>query len=198
MFLVLLIFFDSEGGWRRAATSGKSVLRTFFLHLFPMLLVGCVAEGYGILHWGKPIGNFGARRTYPLEQVLPLEACHFAAGLVVVLICAWVLGALADTFKQRQKFSQKLVVSVFSLGPIFLMRMADAFPAVNPWLSWGIGAFLVATLLYQGLPRVFHLDPAHALGVYLSASVLVILISCLSRVLILLVVQPRLLVADLG
>jgi hypothetical protein len=73
------------------------------------------------------------------------------------------------------------------------MRVADAFPAINPWWSWGLGAILVVALLYQGLPRVLDLDPAHSLGLYMSYSLIVVLISGVGRVLMLMLVQPRLL-----
>jgi len=193
MFLIFIMLFDPESGWHKAAHSGRSVLRTLLLHMLPLLLLGCVAEGFGMIQWGKPVGQFGARRPYELAQVIPLQACYFAAGLLMVLICAVILRGMADTFQRRQRFSQALVISVFGLGPVFLMRVADAFPAINPWLSWGIGALLVVALLYQGLPRIFHLDPAHALGVYLSCSVVLVLVSGLVRVLMLMLVQPRLL-----
>jgi hypothetical protein len=198
MFLVLTMLFDPATGWERAVKSGRSVLRTLFLHLFPMLLLGCIAEGYGMTRWGKPVGDFGARKTYELAQIIPLQLCHFAAAVIVVCICAVVLATLADTFQQRQKFSQALLVSVFALGPVFLMRVADAFPAINPWLSWGIGAVLVVAFLYQGLPRALYLDPAHALGFYLSSSIMVVLLAGLSRLVMLMVVQPRLLGTHVG
>jgi hypothetical protein len=196
MFLALIMILDPTRGWERAARSGRSVLRILLLHLFPMLLLGCVAEGYGMNRWGKPAGEFGARKTYDLAQIIPFQLCYIATGLITVCICAVVLGALADTFQPRQKFSQALVVSVFALGPVFLMRVADAFPAINPWLSWGIGAVMVVAFLYHGLPRVLHIDPAHALGYYVSSSVMVVLISGLIRVLMLMLVQPRLLAAS--
>lgn len=187
------MFFDPAQGWHRAGLSGRSVARTILLHLVPMLLLGCLAEGYGMVHWGKPVGDLGARKTYPLEQVVPLQAAHFVAAIVLVLVCAVMVRSLADTFQRRQNFAQALVVSVFGLGPVFLVRVADAFPVINPWLSWSVGALLMVALLYQGLPRVFHLDPAHALGVYMSCSMLMVLLAGLTRVVMVLLVQPRLL-----
>lgn len=195
MFLILIMLFDPASGWEKAAKSGGSVLRTLFLHLLPMLLLGCLAEGYGMTHWGKRVGELGARKLYEPVSVFYLQACHLVAGLVVVFLCAVVLRALADTFQRRQKFPQLLLVSAFSLGPVFLMRLADAFPVINPWLSWGVGAVLVVAFLYQGLPRVLYLDPAHALGLYMSSSILFVLMAGLSRVVMLMLVQPRLLEA---
>jgi hypothetical protein len=193
MFLVVAMFFDPQRAWEHAARTGRNGWRTLGLGFLPLLLLGCVAETYGMMHWGKAAGDFGGRHVYGLETALRLQAFHALAGLLLVLICAIALRAITDTFKRRQSFAQALVVAVYGLGPVFIARVADAFPAINPWLSWGIGALLAVTLLYQGLPRVFHIDPAHALGVYLSGSVLVVLISGIMRLVMVMIVQPRLL-----
>jgi len=198
MFLVLQILFDPQSGWRRAVTSGRSVRRTLILHLLPLLLVGCVVEGFGIVMWGKPAGDFGGRQTFELGKVMPFEVCHAFAGLVVVLVCAFMLVMMASTFQRRQRFSRVLVVCVFSLGPVFLARIADAFPSINPWLSWGVAALVTVAFLYQGLPRVLHIDPAHAMGLYVSASVAVVLVSGVARVLMVMLVQPLLLTVATG
>ena len=193
MFLVFLILFDPANGWRRVAESCRSLARLVFIHLLPLLLIGCVAEGYGIMRWGKRVGDFGATRTYELPQVIGYQACHFVAGLMVVLLSAWVLKVVSNTFQHRQKFIQALAVSVFALGPVFLLRICDAFPMINPWISWGIGAVLVVAFLYQGAPRVMHLDPAHALGVYMSSAVLLVMISGLGRFVVVMFLQSKVL-----
>lgn len=193
MILVLAMFFDPQRAWEHAAKSGRSSWRTLGLGLLPLLLLGCVAEAYGMTHWGKAAGDFGGRQVYGLDIALRLQAWHALSGLFLVLVCAVVLRAITDTFKRRQSFAQALVVSVYGLGPILIARMADAAPAINPWLSWGIGALLAVALLYQGLPRVFHIDPAHALGAYLTGSILVVLISGILRLVMVMIVQPRVL-----
>ena len=40
---------------------------------------------------------------------------------------------------------------------------------------------LTMWILYQGIPRVMQPDPTHAFGVYLSASIVVVLTSGLAR-----------------
>ena len=193
MFLTFLIIFDPAGGWSRAAESGRTVARAIFLHLLPLVLLGCVAEGAGMVRWGKRIGDYGAVRHFPMPDVMRYEVCHFALGLGVVFLCALMLKFLSNTFQARQKFAQALTVSVFGLGPVFLMRVFDAFPAVNPWISWAIGAALIAMVLYQGLPRVMSLDPSHALGVYLSGVMLLVLTSGIARMLVVLYLQGKVL-----
>jgi len=195
MLLVLLTVFEPSVAWNRIATRGHSPLRVLLLHLLPMLLVGCAAEAYGLVHWGKPVGEGDARQTYEITSVLIYEACYLGASLLTVLGAALLLRTLADTFQRRQRPAQALTVSVFGMGPVFLARVADAFPAVNPWLSWAIGALIMMAVLYQGLPRVFHLDPAHAMGMYMSSAVLMLLLSGMVRVFMLLSAQKTLLVS---
>lgn len=193
MFLVLLMIFDAEAGWSRAVESSRSTIRIFILHLLPLLLLGCIAEGLGMMRWGKHVGQFGTMRLFTLEEVLRYQACHFAVGLVVVCLGALALRGLSNTFHVRQTFRQGLAVSVFGLGPVFMMRVVDAFPGLFPWVGWFIGAALTVGVLYQGVPRVMRLDPAHALGVYMSSAMVLVLASGLGRLLVIYILQQKVL-----
>jgi hypothetical protein len=180
-------------GWQRAVEASRSVTRLLLLHLLPMLLLGCVAESYGLTRWGRALSELGTVKVFTLREVLPYQACHFAGGLLAVLISAFVLRGLGNTFHRREKFVPALAASVFGLGPVFLLRVCDAFPAFNPWVSWLIGAVLAAAILYQGVPRLLRLDPAHALGVYLSSILVLVLASALLRMATIMLIQPKLL-----
>ena len=194
MLLVLLTVFEPSAAWNRIAPRGHNPFRVLCFHLLPMLLLGCAAEAYGLVHWGRPVGEADARQTYELTSVLIYEACYLGANLLVVLAGALLLRMLADTFQRRQRLAQALTVSAFGMGPVFLARVADAFPAINPWISWAIGALIMVAVLYQGLPRVFHLDPAHALGMYMSSAVLMLLLTGMVRVFMLLSAQKTILI----
>lgn len=193
MFLVLLMIFDPEGGWGRAAESARSTFRVVFLHLFPLVLIGCVAEGFGMMRWGKRVGPFGTVKSFTIPEVVAYEACQFGVALVVVCLGAIVLKGLSNTFHSRQKFTQALAVSTFGLGPIFLMRLFDAFPTVFPWVPWIVGAGLTMGIMYQGVPRLMRLDPADALGVYVSSMLVLVLASGIGRLLIIHFVQVKML-----
>lgn len=175
------MFFDPATGWRLASEAGRSWSRLIFLHALPLLLVGCVAEGYGMLRWGKHVGEFGATRHFELPDVVRYEAVRFSLAVLLVLVVAALVRVLANTFHARNDFRPAFTVAVFGLGPVLLLRIADAFPAVNMWVSWGIGAVLAAAVLYQGIPRVLRADPAHAIGLYLSSAMLVLLGSGLAQ-----------------
>ncbi|HEU5071598.1 MAG TPA: YIP1 family protein [Verrucomicrobiae bacterium] len=184
MLLLLLMMFDPMGGWSRAAASGRSVVRIFLIHLLPLLLLGCVAEGAGMVHWGKSVGEFGALKVYPLADAVRYEACQFGLLLLIVLIGAVAVKNLGNTFHVRERYLPALTVCVFGLGPIFLLRVLDAFPTINPWISYAIGAVLMAMVLYQGLPHVMRPDPAHAFGYYVSTVTVLLLLTALGRMLV--------------
>lgn len=193
MFLVILMIFDPAGGWGRAAESARSTARVLLLHLLPLLLLGCVAEGYGMMNWGKRVSQYGTMKKFTLAEVLPYQACQFGVALAVVLLGAVVLRGLANTFHTRQQFTQALAVSVFGLGPVFLLRVCDALPAIPPLVPWIIGAVLTMAILYQGVPRVMHLDPSHALGVYMSSMMVLLLASGIGRLLVVYFLQEKIL-----
>lgn len=187
------MIFDAEAGWGRAVESSRSTIRILLLHLLPLLLLGCIAEGFGMMHWGKHVGQFGTVRFFTLEEVVRYQACHFGVELIVVCLGALALRGLGNTFHVRQTFRQGLAVSVFGLGPVFMLRVLDAFPGLFPWVAWIIGAALTVAILYQGVPRVMRLDPAHALGVYLCSAMVLVLASGLGRMLVIHILQQKVL-----
>lgn len=193
MFLTLLMIFLPEAGWSRAAEASRHAVRVVLLHMLPLILFGCVAEAFGMMKFGKLVGRFNIPKTCSLEQVLQYQACQFVVAVATILLCAYVIRYLGNTFHTRQKFMPAMTVAVFGLGPIFLMRLCDAFPSVNPWLSWGIGAVFTAAIMYQGAPRVMRLDPAHALGFYMSSLLVLVLTSGIARVLVVGILKAKIL-----
>lgn len=52
---------------------------------------------------------------------------------------------------------------------------------MHPAVTWLLGMGVSVWILYQGIPRVMLPDPTHAFGLYLSAMIVVILTSGLTR-----------------
>jgi uncharacterized membrane protein YecN with MAPEG domain len=53
--------------------------------------------------------------------------------------------------------------------------MFNGFGDLTPWISWLIGILLTIAVIYHGVPRVMQPDPAHAFGLYMTASLLLLL-----------------------
>jgi hypothetical protein len=88
---------------------------------------------------------------------------------------------IAQTFQCRLAFLQVFTTMAYGFTPMFLVHFLDASAAVNPVVPWLLGMVLAMWVLYQGIPRVMQTDPTHAFGVYLSAMIVVFLISGLVR-----------------
>lgn len=182
MIKAFLFVFEPVKTWDKVARTTHSVGGLVTRNLLPMLLITAVVEGYGLVNWGKhPAMSYQGLRKFPVGQVAVYEALLLVLLSGVLLVVAQVLRALGETFHSRHTFAQALTVVVHGLSPLFVLRLLDAFPLVNPWVSWSIGILLSMAILYQGLPRIMMPDPPHALGLYLTSCLVVLLATGLVR-----------------
>jgi hypothetical protein len=126
-----------------------------------------------------------------VEAAAYYGAAQVVMSLALVFIGAKVIQAFGGTFHSRHTYTQCFVLAAYTLGPLFLVRLLDAFPAVSPWLSFGIGMLLCVMVMYQGLPRMLEPDPPHTMGLYLSSAVLLVTLGALARLLTLMVLDGK-------
>ena len=181
MIRVLLLIFDPVGTWERIVADKRRWPFVFAAYLLPLLLLVGIGEGYGLMHWGKPRGAASYIEHFSLRETLAYEGGQIVLSFLVVLICAKLVESLGETFHGRHNFSQAVTAVAYALGPIFLLRLLDAFPGVSPWVGWGIGIVLMIVILYHGLPRAMEPDPAHAFGLFLVSILLLMMVSGLAR-----------------
>ena len=110
-----------------------------------------------------------------------MEAAQILLLLAAVFFSANVLKSIGETFHGRHTYTQAFTAVAYSLGPLFLLRLLDAFAAVSPWVSWSIGIILSIGVLYQGLPRTMEPDPSHAFGLYLMSALMLVMVTGLVR-----------------
>ncbi len=120
-------------------------------------------------------------KKFSNSEAVVVEAGQLLFSLAVVFIGAKLVKAVGETFRGRHTFAQAFTAVAYGLGPLFLLRLFDAFSGVSPWATWAIGIMLSIAVLYQGLPRAMEPDPAHAFGVYLMSAVLLVLVTGLAR-----------------
>ena len=181
MIKALLLIFSSEATWLRIAETPRRWGVLLASYVLPMVLLVCVAEGYGLAHWGKPHGQIVMLKPFSGTFVVVYEVVRLAISLGTVLLAARLIKALAETFHQRHTFSQAFTVAAYGLSPYFLLRLLDAFPGVNPWVTWLIGILLSIAILYSGIPLIMRPDPPHAFGLYLMSSMFLVIITGLLR-----------------
>ena len=187
MIKAVFLIFEPSVAWDRVAQSRRGVGFILFFYLLPMLLLVAGVEGWGLVTLGKWQPVFQKMRGFQLpehlQEVVTLEAAQLLLALATVFIAAHVIKTVSGTFQGYCTFQQAFSLVAYGLSPMFLLRLLDALPRMNPWVSWTIGIILTIWVLYQGVPRVLMPDPTHAFGLYLSTVIIIVLTTGLARLL---------------
>ncbi len=149
-------------------------------YLLPIWLIAFVAEGYGLVHWGKPRGIVSVLKPYTNSEALIFEILQLILMFVIVLVGTKLIKALGETFHGRNTFAQAFTVTAYGLAPLFAIRILDMFKEVSSWIywiTWIIGLMMSFALLYHGIPRVMLPDPPHAFGLFLTSCLLLGMVS---------------------
>jgi hypothetical protein len=175
MIKALLLLFAPGVAWNRILLTQRGLGVILLVYLLPLLVLVSLGEGAGLVYWGKWRGIVARRHTFPAGEVLILEAIQVFLSLVVVAINTRMIKSFGDTFHGRHSYTQTFSLAVYSLTPLFLLRLLNAFPQFPPLVVWGIGILLCMRVLYPGVPRVMDPDPPHTFGLYLMSAVLMLL-----------------------
>jgi hypothetical protein len=191
MIKVFFLVFEPGMAWDRIVRARRSFAYVLGVHLMPLVILATAVEGWGLFHWGSWQPRFHKIREFPLEAVILFEAVQAIFFLLMVLVGAFLILNLSQTFDRRRSYLQAFTTVAYGFSPFFLAHMLNAEPMMNPWTPWGIGILLTIWVLYQGIPRVMQPDPTHAFGLYLSAIAVVVLTSGIVRVLTALFLQGQ-------
>ena len=173
MINALFLIFDPTA-WDRVAQERRGVGFILTRFLLPLLLAVSAVEGGGLMHWGKWQPGVGVIRKFTAAEVTLYEVAQLLLTLAVVFVCAQLVKILGETFHDRHTYTQAFTVVACTLCPIFLLRLLDVFPMMNPGVPWAIGIVLSIWIYYQGLPRVMKPDPSHAFELYVISSMVLV------------------------
>ncbi len=191
MIKALLLIFEPVSGWNGVVERNRGTAFIFVLYVLPMLALCTAAQLAGLLHFGHTSDYSGTVVPVARNLLRYYGAGEFVLSLATLLLATYVLKSFGETFHSRHTFNQCFSVVAHSLSPVFLVRLLDAFPWMNPWASLGIGIVLAWSVLYQGIPRVLEPDPPHAFGLYLSSALALGVLVGLSRFLSLLILWGK-------
>jgi len=179
----LLLVFAPAWMWEREYREQRSVLFILVLFLFPLLVISCVPEGHRLVQWGILRGEFSHRKLFLLGETAVFESGRFLLSMIIVLVSAQMVKSVGETFHGRHSYKQAFATVAYALSPLFLIRLLDGIKDVPPWLTWGIGMLFAIRVLYSGVPRMMQPDPAHAFGLFVMSSFLVLLVTGLGELL---------------
>jgi hypothetical protein len=171
----------SESQWNRIAQAQQSFVRVVGFYCLPMILTLAGLEGWGLKKWVRWHDPAGLARPLTTHEAVVMEATRVLMLLASVAISAGLIKVFADTFRVRNTYQQAVTVVIYCFAPVCLLRVLLVFYPFNDWLLWAFGIVLCLTVLYSGLPRSLQLDPTHALGLYFSCALSLLLITLLER-----------------
>jgi hypothetical protein len=181
--VIRALFFISNpnAAWDRVAQSGRSLMSVLFFFLLPMMLVVAAAEGFGLMEWGKHQATISFVRKFSAGEAMIYELAQSLLTLLAIAACAYFLKMLGKTDRRRATYRQTFTVVIYGLSPLFLLRLLDAVPTINPWVIWSIGIALSISILYHGIPRVMEPEPTNAFGLFLISSLVLVATTGLER-----------------
>jgi hypothetical protein len=187
MIKVFFLIFEPAAAWERIVQARRGIGFILATYLVPTLLIIAGVETWGLTTMGKWQPRFQTIREFHLPQhlrgVVTFEVVQFFLTLGMVFATALVIKNISGTFRETKNYREAFTAVAYGLSPVFLLRLFDALPMVNPWATWAVGIALTVWILYQGLPRVMLPDPVHAFGLYLSSAIVVVMMSGVVRLL---------------
>ncbi|MCX6893509.1 MAG: YIP1 family protein [Verrucomicrobiota bacterium] len=184
MLKAILLVLEPTAAWEKIFLARRGTVFVLLSHLLPLLLIGSVCEGYGLIHWGKQRGQMQDVvhiKTFSRAETVIFETAQLIVSLLVVFGGANMVKSIGETFHGRHNYNQAFSAIAYGLSPLFALRLLDAFPSVSPWVTWSIGIMLSIGALYHGVPRMMEPDPPHAFGLFLMASLLLLVITGMVR-----------------
>ena len=181
MIKVFFLIFEPGVAWEKIAQARRGFVFITAVQLLPLILLGSALETWGLLRHGKWQPKFQIFKHFPPQEIYTFEIIQFLLLFAVVFVSALLVFKIGLTFQDRLKFLQAFTTIAYGFCPMFLLRFLDASASMNPLVPWLLGVALMVWILYQGIPRVMQPDPTHAFGVYLSATIVVVLTSGLAR-----------------
>ena len=181
MIKALLFIFQPCTAWERVVEARRSLGFLLVSYLFPMMLIAATAEGFGLVEWGKPQADTHRIHKFTTGEALIYELAQSLLTLLAILVCAWLIKMLGTTFHGRHTHQETRTLAIYGLSPMFLFRLLDAFPAINPWIPWAIGIALSIEVIYQGILLVLQPDMPSALGLFFMCALLVVTLTGLVR-----------------
>jgi hypothetical protein len=181
MIKVLFLIFEPGVTWEKIAQARKSFVYITLVQLLPLVLLGSALEAWGLARHGKWQPRFQMFKSFSPGDIVTFETIQFVLLLAMVFASALLVYKISQTFQDRLNFLQAFTTVAYGYSPLFLFRFLDASATMHPAVTWLLGMGVSVWILYQGIPRVMLPDPTHAFGLYLSAMIVVILTSGLTR-----------------
>jgi len=155
------ILFDPSAEWQVIDQESHSVKELYLSYLLPLAGIAALATLLGMMLWGYSAGPVTVR--YGFGDALSAAVMGLLMSMIVVYVLAWIIAALAPTFKGEKSFLKAFTVAAFSMTASLVGSFFAILPALA-WLIGLIGGLYSLYLLYKGLPVLMRAPAEKALG----------------------------------
>jgi len=182
MIKALLLLIRPVQTWDGIDRAARSIGYILLVHLLPLIILTSIAEGYGLMHWGKKHrGEVPYLKHYAIGEVVVIETAQSLLLVGMVCLGAYAAKAFAGTFHQRHTYRHAFTAVAYGCAPLISLRLGDLPAMLNPWIPWAVGMALTLAVLYHGLPCILKPDPPHAFGLFFMTSLTLVVINGLLR-----------------
>ena len=150
MIKAVLLLFEPVRTWDRIALAERGVGFILLTYVLPLLVLVGGAEAWGMIHWGDWRGAVLMLKKYTLPEAVGFQLMQLSIQLFTLFLGQLLLNL--ETFHGRHTYTQAFTALAYSLGRFGCCAL-DLFPAINPWVSFGLGIVLTIAVLYYGIPR---------------------------------------------
>jgi hypothetical protein len=88
MIKALLLIFDPIATWERIVVAQRRWPFILLGYVLPLLGLSCLAEGYGLMRWGKTAGEIPHVRIFSQNRAVAFESAQLILGLLVIFLGA--------------------------------------------------------------------------------------------------------------
>jgi len=155
------ILLDPTAEWPVIDQESHTVKDLYLTYLLPLAGIAALATLIGAMLWGYSAGPVTIR--YGFGEALSFAIMGLVMTLIVVYVLAWIIAALAPTFKGERNFLKAFSVAAFSMTASLVGSFFAILPALS-WLIGLIGGLYSLYLLYKGLPVLMRTPSDKALG----------------------------------
>src|SRR5437773_193650 len=139
MIKALFLIFEPIGAWERVVRAQRSLGFILTVFLLPLLGLTSLAEGYGLVQWGRRQQDTLHLKLFTTAEAAAFEIAQFLLSLATVFLGTKLVRSLGETFHGRHSFTQVFTTVAYGLSPLFTMRLFDAFPGISHWVTWTAG-----------------------------------------------------------
>jgi uncharacterized membrane protein YidH (DUF202 family) len=184
MIRAILLVFEPFLTWERIQRSSANAWSILLTNTLPLLIAGAVLEAYALVNWGEWQTMVNRTKLFPVGEAVVYVTAQALVMLFVILVSAWVIRALASTFRSVRSYSLALTTAAYGISPLLLVSMFNFVPILNLWAIWAVGILISVRALYHGLPRIMEPEPINAFGLFVSSALILVVTSGLARFLL--------------